>query len=62
MPVAGADWFGYAELRGWVKDRLGDRPAPKLVQSFEPKFEQIAALKPDLILYLNSAGSPTARR
>ena len=54
VPVAGADWFGYTELRTWVKETLGDRPAPKLVQSFEPNFEEIAALKPDLILYVNS--------
>ncbi|MGC4938847.1 iron-siderophore ABC transporter substrate-binding protein [Kribbella sp. DT2] len=54
VPVAGADWFGFTETRTWVKDALGDRPAPKLVASFEPKFEEIAALKPDLILYVNS--------
>ncbi|TWD81431.1 iron complex transport system substrate-binding protein [Kribbella amoyensis] len=52
--VAGADWFGFTETRGWVKDALGDRPAPKLIQAYEPKFEGIAALKPDLILYVNS--------
>ncbi len=54
VPVAGADWFGHTETRGWVKSALGDKPAPKLVQSYQPKFEEIAALDPDLILYVNS--------
>ncbi|WP_020385121.1 iron-siderophore ABC transporter substrate-binding protein [Kribbella catacumbae] len=54
VPIAGADWFGFTETRSWVKPALGDRPAPKLVQSFEPKYEEIAALKPDLILYVNT--------
>ncbi|MFB6720234.1 ABC transporter substrate-binding protein [Kribbella sp. NPDC056345] len=54
VPVAGADWFGHTETRGWVKSALGDQPAPKLVQAYQPKFEEIAALDPDLILYVNS--------
>ncbi|MEV0284153.1 ABC transporter substrate-binding protein [Kribbella sp. NPDC050820] len=54
VPIGGADWFGYPGTRGWVKTALGDRPAPKPLQAFEPKFEEIAALKPDLILYVNS--------
>lgn len=54
VPIAGADWFGFTETRSWVKDALGDRQAPKLVQSYEPKYEEIAALKPDLILYVNT--------
>jgi iron complex transport system substrate-binding protein len=54
VPVGGADWFGYTEPRSWVKSALGDRPAPKLIQAYQPKFEEIAALKPDLILYVNS--------
>ncbi|WP_433165476.1 ABC transporter substrate-binding protein [Kribbella sp. CA-247076] len=54
IPVGGADWFGFTGTRGWVKTALGDRPAPKPLQAFEPKFEEIAALKPDLILYVNS--------
>jgi iron complex transport system substrate-binding protein len=54
VPVAGADWFGNTQLRGWVKSALGDRPAPKLINAYEPKFEEIAALQPDLILYVNT--------
>jgi iron complex transport system substrate-binding protein len=54
VPVGGVDWFGSTEMRGWVKSALGDQPAPKLVKSFEPKFEEIAALQPDLILYVNT--------
>jgi iron complex transport system substrate-binding protein len=54
VPVAGADWFGNPQLRGWVKSALGDRQAPKLIQAYQPKFEEIAALKPDLILYVNT--------
>ncbi|MGW7682360.1 ABC transporter substrate-binding protein [Kribbella sp. NPDC054772] len=54
VPVAGADWFGNPNLRGWVKSALGDRPAPKLIDSSEPKYEEIAALRPDLIVYINS--------
>lgn len=54
VPIAGADWFGYTETRDWVKTALGDRPAPELIQASEPNFEKIAALRPDLILYVNS--------
>jgi iron complex transport system substrate-binding protein len=54
VPVAGADWFGDPQVRGWVKSALGDRPAPKLIQASEPKYEEIAALKPDLIVYVNT--------
>ncbi|MFC6161083.1 iron-siderophore ABC transporter substrate-binding protein [Kribbella jiaozuonensis] len=54
VPVAGADWFGNPQMRGWVKTALGDRPAPKLIQASEPKYEEIAALKPDLIVYINT--------
>ncbi|MGW6279640.1 iron-siderophore ABC transporter substrate-binding protein [Kribbella sp. NPDC055071] len=54
IPVAGADWFGDMQTRGWVKSELGDKPAPKLISAAEPKFEEIAALNPDLILYINS--------
>ncbi|WP_427885973.1 ABC transporter substrate-binding protein [Kribbella sp. GL6] len=54
VPVAGADWFGNPNLRGWVKSALGDRPAPKLIAASEPKYEEIAALKPDLIVYVNT--------
>ncbi|WP_410789327.1 iron-siderophore ABC transporter substrate-binding protein [Kribbella sp. C-35] len=54
VPVGGADWFGDTQVRGWVKSALGDRPAPKLIQAYQPKFEEIAALKPDLIVYVNT--------
>ena len=54
IPVAGADWFGNTQLRGWVKSALGDRPAPKLINASEPKYEEIAALQPDLIIYVNT--------
>ncbi|WP_020672152.1 iron-siderophore ABC transporter substrate-binding protein [Amycolatopsis nigrescens] len=54
VPVAGADWFGYNRLRNWVKDGLGDRQPPELIMASQPNFEQIAALRPDLILYVNS--------
>lgn len=54
IPVAGADWFGDTQLRGWVKSALGNRPAPKLINASEPKFEGIAALEPDLIVYVNT--------
>lgn len=54
VPVAGADWFGNTELRGWVKSALGDKPAPKLLNASEPKYEEIAALQPDLIVYVNT--------
>jgi iron complex transport system substrate-binding protein len=54
VPVGGADWFGNTQLRGWVKSALGDRPAPKLIQAYQPKFEEIAALRPDLIVYVNT--------
>ena len=54
VPVAGADWFGNTQLRGWVKSALGDRQAPKLIGASELKYEEIAALQPDLIVYVNT--------
>ncbi|MDX2970469.1 iron-siderophore ABC transporter substrate-binding protein [Kribbella solani] len=54
VPVAGADWFGNPQLRRWVKAALGERTPPKLINAGEPKYEEIAALRPDLILYVNT--------
>ncbi|WP_344418103.1 iron-siderophore ABC transporter substrate-binding protein [Amycolatopsis minnesotensis] len=54
VPTAGADWFGYTEPRTWVRDALAGRPAPQLIKADQVNFEQIAALRPDLILYVNS--------
>lgn len=62
VPAAGADWFGYTEPRTWVRDALAGRPAPELIQAEQVNFEQIAALRPDLIVYVNSKNEESTYR
>jgi len=55
VPVAVRDWYGdqpYATWP-WAQDELGDA-TPEVLPSTELNFEQIAALRPDLILGIGS--------
>lgn len=55
IPVAVRDWYGdqpYATWP-WAQDKLGDA-TPEVLPSTELNFEQIASLRPDLILGIGS--------
>lgn len=56
QPVGAADWlaFGGAGVGPWAED-LYDKP-PKILGTLELSYEDVAALKPDLILDTKSAG------
>jgi len=58
QPVGASDWLGAGDETGlgeWVEVRYDD--APEIIETLEPSFEAIAALKPDLILDTRSAGT-----
>ncbi len=59
-PVGVREWFGGypGALWPWARKKLGDRPLPKVLPVEELNFEQIAALKPDAILGVNSGLTP----
>ncbi|MEV6282554.1 iron-siderophore ABC transporter substrate-binding protein [Kribbella sp. NPDC051770] len=57
VPVGTTEWFGEkpGALFPWAKDKLGDRPLPTVLKDKDGiQFEQIAALRPDLIIGLYS--------
>jgi ABC-type Fe3+-hydroxamate transport system substrate-binding protein len=59
-PVAVRDWYGdqpYATWP-WAQDELGDAQ-PEVLPSTELNFEQIAALRPDLIVGISSGMTET---
>lgn len=56
QPVGASDWLGFGgEGVGPWAEGLYDS-APKIIETLEPSFEAIAALKPDLILDTKSSG------
>lgn len=58
-PVGASDWlaFGGEGVGPWAVGRY--QQAPKMIGTLEPEYEQIAALKPDLILDTKSSGDQT---
>lgn len=56
QPIAASDWlaFGGEGVGPWAAGKY--EQAPKLINTLEPQYEQIAALKPDLILDVKSSG------
>jgi iron complex transport system substrate-binding protein len=56
VPVATREWYGErpGAVFAWAQDKLGAAPVPVVLSSVELNFEQIAALKPDLIVGLYS--------
>ena len=54
VPVATSEWYGKrpGAIFDWAKDKLGSAPVPVVLNSVEINFEQIAGLKPDLIVAL----------
>lgn len=56
VPVAVTSWLGAAkgEIYPWAKDKLGDSPLPKVLDSKKVNIEEIATLRPDLILAIYS--------
>lgn len=55
-PVAAREWFGDqpGALWPWARRELGDRSLPAVLPRQQLDFEQIAALRPDVILGVNS--------
>ncbi|NIK55877.1 iron-siderophore ABC transporter substrate-binding protein [Kribbella shirazensis] len=56
QPIGASDWlaFGGEGVGPWAAGKY--QQAPKLINTLEPQYEQIAALKPDLILDVKSSG------
>lgn len=56
QPVGASDWlaFGGQGVGPWAKGEY--RTSPKIINTLKPDYEQIAALKPDLILDVHSSG------
>ncbi|MCS6995078.1 MAG: iron-siderophore ABC transporter substrate-binding protein [Anaerolineales bacterium] len=56
VPVATREWWGErpGAIFEWAKDKLGDAPLPVVLSSGELNFEQIAGLRPDVIIGLYS--------
>lgn len=56
QPVGASDWLGFGGegVGPWAKGRYDT--APKLIDTLEPSYEAIAALKPDLILDVRGSG------
>ncbi|WP_343901802.1 iron-siderophore ABC transporter substrate-binding protein [Arthrobacter rhombi] len=56
QPVGASDWLGFGGegVGPWAKGRYDT--APKLINTLEPSYEAIAALKPDLILDVRGSG------
>ncbi|WP_437582576.1 iron-siderophore ABC transporter substrate-binding protein [Paramicrobacterium sp. CJ85] len=59
-PVGASDWLGFGGtgVGPWDADKYDE--APKMIDTLEPNYEEIAALHPDLILDVRSSGD-TAR-
>jgi iron complex transport system substrate-binding protein len=60
--VAGADMFGHPRLRPWARNALAGLPEPEVLDGRRLALEEIARLRPDLILYVNSETSETEYR
>ncbi len=56
QPVGASDWLGFGGtgVGPWMKDAYTN--PPQLIETMEPSFEKIAALKPDLILDVKGSG------
>ena len=56
QPVGASDWlaFGGEGVGPWAQGKYDE--APKIIGTLEPSYEEIAALKPDLILDTRSSG------
>lgn len=56
VPVAVTSWLGAAkgEIYPWAKPKLGDAPLPEVLDSQKLNIEQIATLRPDLIVAIYS--------
>ncbi|WP_213815118.1 iron-siderophore ABC transporter substrate-binding protein [Glaciihabitans sp. dw_435] len=56
QPVGASDWLGFGGegVGPWAKGLY--TTAPKIIETLEPSYEAIAALKPDLILDTKSSG------
>jgi len=56
VPVGAREWFGGypGALWPWAREVAGDAPLPEVLPVDQLNFEQIAALRPDLILGVNS--------
>lgn len=56
MPVGVSSWLGAAkgEIYPWAKDKVGDAPLPKVLDSKKINVEEVAALRPDLIVAIYS--------
>lgn len=56
QPVGASDWlaFGGEGVGPWAKGMYDT--APEIIETLEPSYEKIAALKPDLILDVKSSG------
>jgi len=57
VPMATREWYGGlpGAIFPWAKDKLGNAAVPVVLSSTEINFEQIASLKPDVIIGLYSA-------
>lgn len=55
-PVGVREWFGDqpGALWPWARKTLGERPVPEVLPRQELEFERIAALRPDVIIGINS--------
>ena len=58
QPVGASDWlaFGGEGVGPWAEGLYDE--APEIIETLEPSYEAIAALKPDLILDTKSSGDP----
>ncbi|GAA1391147.1 iron-siderophore ABC transporter substrate-binding protein [Luteococcus peritonei] len=56
QPVGASDWLGFGGegVGPWLKGKY--TTAPTIIETMEPSYEKIAALKPDLILDVKSSG------
>jgi iron complex transport system substrate-binding protein len=56
QPVGASDWLGFGGdgVGPWLKNVY--TKSPKIIGTLEPSYESIVALKPDLILDVNSSG------
>lgn len=56
QPVGASDWLGFGGegVGPWLEGKY--TTAPTIIETMEPSYEKIAALKPDLILDVKSSG------
>lgn len=62
QPVGASDWLGFGGdgVGPWAKGRYDK--APTMIGTLEPEWEKVAALKPDVILDVKSAGDAKRHR